>query len=317
MSSSRKEFVPTSQGGQLFLITHGKADAAPEKRIVVVCGAFLPAIIYGPFARGLLKNLPEDWAVDVYDRRGKGKSSPIPEGYSMDTEIADVAAILGHTGARNLLGHSLGGSVTLNAVQAFAGQDVGDRRFHDPQMVPARTAVYDPAINIEGSMKTDWVGEFSTLVDDGKLGRALALADREFGATPTLSRAPHWMVAGVLALSMRTPLARVGKNVFPAGVAELKAALGEEAKAGDFANLPTDTLFMTGERSADYFHATTRKLAAAVPGSTLEIAPKGVHGSIPAVRHDVVTGLAAWFEGKPAPSDVDASSGGQQAGAAG
>ncbi|WP_158588191.1 alpha/beta hydrolase [Galactobacter valiniphilus] len=304
MSPNPSRTVTSADGGTLRLVTHGHAGARPEHSIVVVCGAFLPAAIYAPFAAGLLKNLPGGWAVHVYDRRGKGASSPLPEGYSMDTEIADVAAVLTSTGARHLLGHSLGGSVTLNAVQAFAGQDRGDRHFDDPALVPARTAVYDPAINVEGSLDTRWVEDFSRLVDEGKLGRALALADREFGATPTLSKAPSWMVAGVLALSLRTPLARVARSVFPAGAAELKAALGERAAASDFADLPTDTLFMTGERSAEYFQATTRALAAAVPGSLLEIAPKGVHGSIPAVRHDVVTGLAAFFRGDPPPSDA-------------
>lgn len=304
MSDSTRRTIPTTEGGELHLVTHGPADAAGDRRIVIVCGAFLPAVVYAPFAHGILKDMGDDWAVDVYDRRGKGKSSRIPENYSMDTEIADVAAILKATGARNLLGHSLGGSVTLNAVQAFAGQDTEDRHFHDPSLVPARTAVYDPAINVEGSNDTSWVPEFERLVNDGKLGRALALANGKFGSTPTLSKAPGFMVAGVLALSLRTGLSVVGKGVFPAAVAELKAALGEEEKAKDFADLPTQTLFMTGENSSDYFHTTTRRLANAVPGSTLEIAPKGVHGSIPAVRHDVVSGLAAWFSGKEAPDDV-------------
>ncbi|MDR2254389.1 MAG: alpha/beta hydrolase [Arthrobacter sp.] len=301
MSGASRSGVETTDGGRLRLWRHGADDAGPERSLVVVCGAFLPAAVYAPFAAGLLRELPEGWAVHVYDRRGKGSSSPIPPAYSMDTEIADVAAVLRATGARHLLGHSLGGSVTLNAVQAFAGQDRADRRFHDPALVPVRTAVYDPAINLDGSMDTAWVADFAALVDEGKLGRALDLADRRFGSTPTLSRAPSWMVAGVLALSLRTPLARVARSVFPAGAAELKAALGEEARASDFAALPTDTLFMTGERSADYFQATTRALAAAVPGSRLEIAPKGVHGSIPAVRHDVVSGLAAWFAAEPRP----------------
>lgn len=304
MSDSTTRTIPTTEGGHLHLVTHGPADAAGEHRIVIVCGAFLPAVVYAPFAHGILKDLGDEWAVDVYDRRGKGKSSAIPANYSMDTEIADVAAILKATGARHLLGHSLGGSVTLNAVQAFAGQDVDDRHFHEPDLVPARTAVYDPAINVDGSNDGSWVPQFERLVNEGKLGRALALANGKFGNTPTLSKAPAFMVAGVLALSLRTGLSAVGKGVFPAAVAELKAALGEQATAKDFAHLPTQTLFMTGEKSSDYFHATTRKLAEAVPGSTLEIAPKGVHGSIPAVRHDVVSGLAAWFSEQPAPSDV-------------
>lgn len=299
---STSRYVESAQNGRLRLYTHGNTSARPEHSLVVVCGAFLPAAVYAPFASRLLKQVPEGWAVHVYDRRGKGRSTEVPEDYSMDTEIADVAAVLRHTGARHLLGHSLGGSIALNAVQAFAGQDAGDHHLADPDIVPARVGVYDPAINVDGSIDTSWLPDFRNAIDAGHLGRALDLADRFFGATPTLSKAPTWMSAAALAVSMRTPLARVTRKVFPAAAAELKAALSERAHASDFAHLPSEVLLMTGEKSADYFHATTRALAEAMAGATVEIAPRGVHGSVPGVLHDVVTGIAAFYRGDPPPA---------------
>ena len=92
--------------------------------MVVIGGAFLTALIYRPFSIALADGLGPGWAVDVYDRRGRGSSTPQPPGYSMATEIADVRTVMDATGARNILGHSLGGSVALNAVQEFTGTRV-------------------------------------------------------------------------------------------------------------------------------------------------------------------------------------------------
>lgn len=285
--------MPTGDGGSLRLLTHGPEQPTPDQSIVMVCGAFLPASVYTPFALMLRRRMSPEWTIHVHDRRGKGASSPIPEGYSLDTEVEDTAAVLRHTGARYLLGHSLGGSIALHTVRALSGADGSPLR--DTALVPTGTMVYDPAINLEGSLDASWLDTFEAHVDSGHYGRALDLADRWFGATPTLSKAPTWMAAGVLALTLRTGVGRFGREVFPAAVAELSAALRRQATPSDFAGLPTGTLFMVGERSAEYFHATTQALADAVPGAVMKVLPKGLHGSIPAVRHDVVGGVAAWL----------------------
>lgn len=290
MKDVRISRLPTSDGGELALHTYGPQEPDPERSVAIVCGAFLPAAVYAPFAVVLRRKLGQDWAVHVHDRRGKGHSSEIPDDYGLHTEIADVATVLKETGARHLLGHSLGGAVTLHAVRHFQGAS--------PEVVPESTMVYDPAVNLDGSLDTSWLDDFEQAVDAGHYGRAMDLADRWFGATPTLSKAPTWMSAGALALSLRTPLRKIGKAVFPAAVAELSAALRRSATAEDFAGLPRNFLFVVGERSAEYFHATTEALAKAVPGSQLRVAPHGFHGSIPAVRHDAVGVVADWLTGE-------------------
>ena len=129
-----QQFITTHDGGRLALYSYGTVDAPGERRVVVIGGAFLTALIYRPFSEALSKGLGEGWAVDVYDRRGRGDSTPQPADYSMATEIADVRAVMDATGARNLFGHSLGGSVALNAVQEFAG--TGTSRTSSLSMTP-------------------------------------------------------------------------------------------------------------------------------------------------------------------------------------
>ena len=116
-----ESILETTDGGKLALYSYGNAQAPGERRILVVGGAFLTALIYRPFAAALSSRMGDDWAVDVYDRRGRGNSSQQPPDYSMSTEVSDVALMLEHTGAKNLFGHSLGGAVVLNAVRDFLG----------------------------------------------------------------------------------------------------------------------------------------------------------------------------------------------------
>ncbi|WP_257998439.1 alpha/beta fold hydrolase [Zhihengliuella halotolerans] len=296
-SAARESLVAAPDGGTLGLASYGAADAPGDRRLLVVGGAFLTALIYRPFALALSRELGKDWAVDVYDRRGRGNSSEQPADYSLDTEIADVQLMLRHTGSRNLFGHSLGGSVVLNAVQAFQGNDVTDRRFADPRIVPDRLAVYDPAINIEGEMNASWMREFVAEANRGRTGRALSIMHRGMRTSPTLSRVPAPLLAALLGIATNTRWGQMTRTAISSGTGELLAALGEVESAQEFASLPPVTQFMAGAKSPVYFRTTAAKLHAVVPGSTYVESPDGVHASVPAAIGELVGDIAAYFTG--------------------
>lgn len=281
----------TPDGATLHDLVFGEPDAPPERTLVVVCGAFLPAAIYAPFATSLLRELGGGWAIHVYDRRGKGGSSPVDESYRFDTELDDVRTALSESGARHVLGHSLGGAIVLHAVRGLTAAG-------EP-LVPESTIVYDPAINLDGSMDTAWLPRFEDYVERRKWGRAAAVVERVMGRSHTLSRAPSWTVAGVMAVCVRTGLRGMSESLFPAGAAELRAAFTEEARAADFAHMPSNVCILVGEKSADYFRATAAALGRAMPDATLVEVRKGIHGSVPAVRHPIVPAAARWLRGEP------------------
>lgn len=283
----KEQEIPTHDGGRLALYSYGTADAPGERRVVVIGGAFLTALIYRPFSMALADGLGEGWAVDVYDRRGRGKSTEQPPGYSMATEIADVRTIMEATGARNLLGHSLGGSVALNAVQEFAGTP------HEPD----KLAVYDAAVNIEGSIDTSWLDDFEAAVNAGKIGHAMAHLKKGMQPATALSKIPEPVLAGLMALVSRTKVNKLARELMPTGVGELRAAYDEVEHASHFAVLPANTHFMAGGKSPRYYKVTAQRLHAAVPGSTFELSPKGFHGSIPAAVKELVTDIAEYFKG--------------------
>src|SRR5690606_2972791 len=199
----------TPDGATLHDLVFGDPDAPPDRTLVIVCGAFLPALIYAPFATALVRELEGAWAVHVYDRRGKGKSSPIDDSYTFDTELSDVRTALAASGARHLLGHSLGGAIALHAVRALT-------KAKDP-LVPDSTIVYDPAINLDGSFDTAWLPRFQKHVDHNQWGRAAAIVERVMGRSHTLSKAPSWMVAAVMAICVNTGLRGMSRAIFPAG----------------------------------------------------------------------------------------------------
>jgi pimeloyl-ACP methyl ester carboxylesterase len=285
--SVAQQVVATHDGGRLALYSYGTVDAPGERRVVVIGGAFLTALIYRPFSEALSKGLGEGWAVDVYDRRGRGDSTPQPADYSMATEIADVRTIMDATGARNLFGHSLGGSVALNAVQEFAGTPY----------VPDKLAVYDAAVNIDGSIDTGWLNGFERAVNSGNIGHALAHMKKATKPGTAMARIPEPLLAGLMALVSRTRLNRMFSEVMPSAVGELRAAYNEADHARDFSVLPASTHFMAGGKSPSYYKVTAQRLHAAVPGSTYELSPKCFHGSIPAAVNELVSDISEYFKG--------------------
>ncbi|MFK0009126.1 alpha/beta fold hydrolase [Paenarthrobacter sp. NPDC090520] len=282
----RERDIKTHDGGKLALYTYGEEDAPGERRVIVIGGAFLTALIYRPFSIALAKGLGDGWAVDVYDRRGRGKSTDQPHNYSMATEIADVRTIMDATDGRNILGHSLGGSVALNAAMAFAGTH------HEP----AKLAVYDAAVNIDGSMSTDWLAGFADAVDAGDVSRAMARMKRGMQPGTALARVPEPILAGLMAVVSRTKVNKLFRELLPSGVGELKAAFEADATPRDFSVLPSTTHFMVGKRSPQFYKVTAARLNRAVAGSTLEVSPRGFHGSVPAAVKELVHDISDYFK---------------------
>lgn len=279
--------IATHDGGRLALYSYGNSNAPGARRVLLIGGAFLTALIYRPFSLALSKGLGDDWAVDVYDRRGRGKSTVQPADYSMATEIADVRTIMDATGARNILGHSLGGSVALNAAQEFAGTGYQ----------PDKLAVYDAAVNIDGSVDTRWLDGFEDAVNAGKVGHALARMKRGMEPGTALAKVPEPVLAALMAVLSHTKVNKLFRELMPSGVGELKAAYDEAEGARNFSVLPANTHFMVGGKSPEYYRVTAERLHAAVPGSTIKVSPKGFHGSIPAAVKELVGDISTYFKG--------------------
>src|SRR5262245_830833 len=96
--------------------------------------------------------LRDDFAVDVPDRRGRGLSGPFGDGYCMQTQIDDLAALLDTTGARYVFGLSSGALIALQAVLSLRAI--------------RKLAIYEPPLAIEGlPSPLEWVPRYQKALD--------------------------------------------------------------------------------------------------------------------------------------------------------
>ena len=58
----KEQVLSTHDGGRLALYSYGTEDAPGERRVVLIGGAFLTALIYRQFSIALAKGLGEGWA---------------------------------------------------------------------------------------------------------------------------------------------------------------------------------------------------------------------------------------------------------------
>src|SRR5204862_8054293 len=99
--------------------------------VLVIPGALSMAADYAAFASALA----EHFTVHIIERRGRGKSSPQGDDYSILKEREDVLALQQETGASLLVGHSFGGLVTLEVAR------------NNPLFT--KVAVYEPGVSID------------------------------------------------------------------------------------------------------------------------------------------------------------------------
>src|SRR5258706_14192994 len=102
--------------------------------VLVIPGALSMAAGYAAFARALA----EHFTVHTIERRGRGRSSPQGDDYSIAKEREDVLALQKETGASFLVGHSFGGLVALEVAR------------NNPSLT--KLAVYEPGVSIGGSI---------------------------------------------------------------------------------------------------------------------------------------------------------------------
>ncbi|MFD0786756.1 alpha/beta fold hydrolase, partial [Micromonospora azadirachtae] len=106
--------------------------------VVVVHGG---GVTIEPYRR-LAAALTDHHTVHLYNRRGRADAPARREPYSVQQEIEDLAAVLTHTGARTVVGHSSGGFIALRAALTLP---------------IARLALYDPAVSVDGIFKAEFV----------------------------------------------------------------------------------------------------------------------------------------------------------------
>ncbi len=257
--------VETEDGGRLeghSFSTPAVPDptTAGPPGVVLIHGTLVTDALYRPFARKLSVLLGRP--VHCYNRRGRAGSSVQPEDYSAATEISDLAAVMTHTGSTDVVAHSYGGFVALQAARTLP---IG------------RLVTYDAAVSLSGNLAQRWRPELEDAVSAGQLNHAWAHLVQGLGTAGPLSCLPLGALRMLSILTARTNLGTEMRQLLPTAVKEMRAVLDADAELDDFTALATPVLMLTGGWSPGYFAETGRQLAAAVPSIDFRVVPGQFH----------------------------------------
>lgn len=238
----------------------GASSATEEPGVVLVHGTLVTDSLYWPFARNLSVLLGRP--VHSYNRRGRGRSAPQPPGYSAATETSDLLSVMEASGSTDVVGHSYGGFVALQAAL----------------LAPiSRLVTYDAAVSLSGNLNGRWRPQLEEAVTAGQLDNAWAHLVQGLGTAGPISYLPLGALRVISILSAKTRLGSEMRELLPTAVLEMRAIIDADSHIQDYAELKTPTLMLSGGWSPAYFAETGRQLAAAIPAVDFSVVPLQFH----------------------------------------
>lgn len=236
--------------------------------LIMLAGAFCTHEATAPLAAAL----SDRFTVFNVDRRGRGDSGDTPR-YTVETEVADVAAVVDAAGgSAAVFGHSSGANLALNA--AAAGVPI------------TKLALYEPPFVVDESrplLAADLRQRLIDLVDSGRRGDAVDLYQLEGIGLPAD------VVAGMRKAPFRPALEAIAHTlVYDAlAVGDLSLPFAE------LATVTAPVLVISGENSPPTLRSAAPAVAAAVAaGRSVEL-PGQTHDIVPEVTAPVVAEFLA------------------------
>lgn len=231
--------------------------------LVVVPGSLRAARHY----RTLATALADEFTVHVMDRRGRGGSGPQGAAYGIDRECDDLVAVLAHTDANLVFGHSFGGLVALETM------------LRRPDTPITRLAVYEPAVSVDGAISNEWLPELELAVAEGRTADGLISVISGLELAGPLTHVPLRLRRTLVKAVMRGDLLADMRELLPTVHAEVAAATGLDSDGAKFAGVATDTLLMAGERGPEYLRHVVAALADVMPHAHPTILPRLAHNA--------------------------------------
>ncbi|MGB8022433.1 MAG: alpha/beta hydrolase [Candidatus Nanopelagicales bacterium] len=246
--------------------------------LVVLHGAGVTVRDY----RRLADRLAPHLTVHLFNRRGRRDSAALTGRETAQTDLDDLAAVLVHTGARNLFGHSGGGFVALRAGLTLPVD---------------RIATYDAGIALDSvDFPRGFIGPFDEAVAAGDLTEAFVQAGK-IHPDAAAAKMPHWLqVLGVRAF-LHTPPGKQMVDLLPTLSPEVHRILDHQGPASEYSTINAEVLLTYGSRSSQYFKDIGSTLADALPnGRALEI-PRASHNTANIAPARLTNPLLGFFTG--------------------
>ena len=138
----------------------------------------------------LARAISDCFTVYLPERRGHQLGFPFVDGYCMQKEIEDLAALLDQTGARHIVGVSAGGLICLQAGLTLPSID--------------RIALYEPALIVNSSVSVDFLPRYDREIASGKTAAALVsgMKGAQLGP-PVFNTIPRWLLEQLTTATMK------------------------------------------------------------------------------------------------------------------
>jgi pimeloyl-ACP methyl ester carboxylesterase len=243
--------------------TIGFLSVGDGPAVLVIPGVLSMAGDYAAFARALA----ERFAVHIIERRGRGRSGPQGDDYSIVKECEDVLAVQQKTGASSIVGHSYGGLVALEVAR------------NSP--VFSKIAVYEPGVSIDGSMPVHWMPGYEKKLAENR--RLDALVEFTLADAPArLARLPPWLMKLLLRMSfVRFPESRQMLGLLRENIREWREIARLDSTLGNYREVAAGVLLMYGGRSdSRAVDLVVERLPAILPRSEMKEVPRLDHFGI-------------------------------------
>jgi pimeloyl-ACP methyl ester carboxylesterase len=227
MSAVREGAVVSTDGTPIGYRTTGTGQG-----LVVLGGSLRAAEDYLP----LVTALAGSFTVHLVDRRGRGDSGPLGEGYGLAKEVDDLRAVQADTGARLAFGHSFGGLVLLEGERTSPLFD--------------RIAVYEPGVPAR-PVPTGWMDPYrERLAADDPYGAFAHFVKGSEGAPAAFRKLPIWYLKHALRVGLRGAAWQRMRPLLGANLAEHQQVAAQAGRLAGFAAVTEPVLLLCGSRTA-------------------------------------------------------------------
>jgi pimeloyl-ACP methyl ester carboxylesterase len=205
----------------------------------------------------LAEALADAFTVYLPDRRGRGRSGPYGEDYSVREDVEDVDALLTKTGAHNVFGVSAGGLIGLQAALTLPA-------IH-------KAAIYEPALFVNGA-PTALLTRFDEEMAQGKVAAALITGMKGAQMGPAIFNAmPRWMLELLTKMAMASEDKKAQANeitmrmLAPTLHYDFQLVVDMSEKLESFRAVRAEVLLLGGTKSPAYLKAALAALEKVLP----------------------------------------------------
>ena len=249
--------VLSQDGAKISYLTMGSGPS-----VLVIPGALSMAADYAAFA----STLAEHFTVHTIERRGRGRSSPQGDDYSIIKEREDLLALQQETGASFLVGHSFGGLVALEVAR-------------NNQAI-TKIAIYEPGVSIDGSIPMDWMPGYEKKLAEKKYLDAFVEFSLSVG--PLRARkTPPWLMKLLVSLFLSSHERKQRLGLLHECLHEHQEEARLDSSYENYREIAAGVLLMYGGKSdATWVDMSMERLAAVLPQSETKEFPKLNHFGI-------------------------------------